>query len=222
MANQLDELNGPVFEEGRDVNVINKRIPIKTGKGSVVFEIILWLLLVIPGLVFLLLKIKAKNRLAQIEQRIQHNASQIDNFLEQRVAIMQNMVSIVEKSVDLDRDVMTQVAAYRSGMNLNDENRSQNASQIDALVGRINVQIERYPELKAHDALREAMQQNMYLQKEITAAREIYNDTVFEWNKTINQWPTYMIVASRNGYTTRIPFATSREMKQKAVSNFFE
>ncbi|MBZ4218324.1 LemA family protein [Mycoplasma tauri] len=222
MANQLDELNGPVFEEGRDVNVINKRIPIKTGKGSVVFEIILWLLLVIPGLIFLLLKIKAKNRLAQIEQRIQHNASQIDNFLEQRVAIMQNMVSIVEKSVDLDRDVMTQVAAYRSGMNLNDENRSQNASQIDALVGRINVQIERYPELKAHDALREAMQQNMYLQKEITAAREIYNDTVFEWNKTINQWPTYMIVASRNGYTTRIPFATSREMKQKAVSNFFE
>ncbi|MBZ4204005.1 LemA family protein [Mycoplasma tauri] len=222
MANQLDELNGPVFEEGRGVNVINKRIPIKTGKGSVVFEIILWLLLVIPGLVFLLLKIKAKNRLAQIEQRIQHNASQIDNFLEQRVAIMQNMVSIVEKSVDLDRDVMTQVAAYRSGMNLNDENRSQNASQIDALVGRINVQIERYPELKAHDALREAMQQNMYLQKEITAAREIYNDTVFEWNRTINQWPTYMIVASKNGYTTRIPFATSREMKQKAVSNFFE
>ncbi|MBZ4203453.1 LemA family protein [Mycoplasma tauri] len=222
MANQLDELNGPVFEEGRDVNVINKRIPIKTGKGSVVFEIILWLLLVIPGLVFLLLKIKAKNRLAQIEQRIQHNASQIDNFLEQRVVIMQNMVSIVEKSVDLDKDVMTQVAAYRSGMNLNDENRSQNASQIDALVGRINVQIERYPELKAHGALREAMQQNMYLQKEITAAREIYNDTVFEWNRTINQWPTYMIVASKNGYTTRIPFATSREMKQKAVSNFFE
>ncbi|MBZ4195342.1 LemA family protein [Mycoplasma sp. 1331] len=222
MANQLDELNGLVFEEGRDVNVINKRIPIKTGKGSVVFEIILWLLLVIPGLVFLLLKIKAKNRLAQIEQRIQHNASQIDNFLEQRVVIMQNMVSIVEKSVDLDKDVMTQVAAYRSGMNLNDENRSQNASQIDALVGRINVQIERYPELKAHGALREAMQQNMYLQKEITAAREIYNDTVFEWNRTINQWPTYMIVASKNGYTTRIPFATSREMKQKAVSNFFE
>ncbi|AIA29684.1 LemA family protein [Mycoplasmopsis californica HAZ160_1] len=222
MANQLDEMNGPVMENGRDINVINQRIPVKTGVGSVIFEVILWLLFIIPGVIFLFKKIKAKNYLAQVEQRIQHNASQIDNYLEQRVQIMQNMVSIVQKSVDLDTEVMTKVAALRSGLNLNDENRSTSAANIDAVVGGINVQLERYPELQSHGALREALQQNAYLQREITAAREIYNDTVFEWNRAINEWPTKMIVASKNGYTTRIPFATSIEVKEKARSNFFE
>ena len=63
-----------------------------------------------------------------------------------------------------------------------------------------------------------AMQQNMYLQREITAARELYNDTVNEWNKDIFAWPTKKIVAAKNGYTTRIPFVASKEIKEKALS----
>ena len=34
MANALDEMNGPVREEGREINVIAKQIPVKVGKGS--------------------------------------------------------------------------------------------------------------------------------------------------------------------------------------------
>jgi LemA protein len=65
------------------------------------------------------------------------------------------------------------------------------------------------------------MQQNSYLQKEITAAREVYNDTVLKWNSDIFAWPTKMIVAAKAGYTTRIPFTASRETKDKARSTFF-
>lgn len=38
MANELDEMNPVVNEAGRDVNVIEKQLPVKTGVGSVVFE----------------------------------------------------------------------------------------------------------------------------------------------------------------------------------------
>ncbi len=31
--------------------------------------------------------------------------------------------------------------------------------------------------------IRDAMQQNLYLQREITAAREVYNDNVVIWNR---------------------------------------
>lgn len=65
------------------------------------------------------------------------------------------------------------------------------------------------------------MQQNSYLQKEITAARALYNDTVNQWNTDIYAWPTKMIVASRAGYTTRIPFTASAEVKAKAREVFF-
>jgi LemA protein len=44
MPNELDEINGPVNVVGRDINVIEKEIPVRIGAGSVIFEICLWLL----------------------------------------------------------------------------------------------------------------------------------------------------------------------------------
>ena len=65
------------------------------------------------------------------------------------------------------------------------------------------------------------MQQNSYLQKEITAARSLYNDTVAQWNASLYEWPTKQIVAARAGYTTRIPFTASAAVKEQARQNFF-
>lgn len=222
MANQLDEMNDPILEQGRQVNVINKQIPITVGKGSLVFEILLWVLGIIPGIIFTFIKIKAKNHLAQLEQKVQHNASQIDNYLDQRAVVMQNLASLLSKSIELDKDVMKTVAAYRSGINVNDENRSDVASQLDTTIRGLHLQIENYPDLRAHESIKQALQQNLYLQKEITAARDIYNDTVFQWNRSINEWPAKMIVAAKMHYTTRIPFAASAETKKLASQDFFK
>lgn len=221
MGNELDEMTGPVNQQGRDVNVIEKQIPVKTGFGSILFEILLWVLAIIPGLIFLFMKINAQKYFRQLQQRIQHNASQIDNYLEQRVQILQNVVGIVEKSIDLDKDVMKSVAAFRGGVHPNEENRNEFAGQLDTAMRSINVAFEAYPDLKAHRSLADAMQQNSYLQKEITAAREVYNDTVLKWNQDIFAWPTKMIVAAKAGYTTRIPFTASKEVKDQARAKFF-
>lgn len=222
MANELDELNGPVNGQGRDVNVIEKQIPVKTGVGSVIFEVLLWILGIIPGIVFLFMKIKAGNYLSQLQQKIQHDASQIDNYLEQRVVILQNCARLLDKAIDLDKTTMTQIAAYRSGgAPADDGARNQMAQQLDAVGRSINVAFESYPDLKAHAEIADAMQQNSYLQKEITAARELYNDTVNVWNRDIFAWPTKMIVASKRGYTTRIPFTASQEVKEQARGVFF-
>ncbi len=221
MANELDEMTGPVNAEGRDINVINKQIPVTIGAGSVFFEVMLWVCGIIPGLVFLFMKIGAKNRLQQLQQKIQGAASQIDNYLEQRVMILQNVVPLVEKAVNLDKDVMVSVAALRSGAPRSDEERNQVSASLDQTIGRIFPQVEAYPELKAHAAIADAMRQNNYLQREITAARELYNDTVTLWNTSIFSWPTMQIVAARAGYTTRIPFTTTAQIKEQARQVFF-
>lgn len=221
MANELDEMTGPVNQEGRDINVIEKQIPVKVGTGSLVFEIMLWVLGIIPGVIFLFMKINAKSYLRQLQQKIQHNASQIDNYLEQRVQILQNVVGIVEKSIELDKDVMKSVAQFRGGVNPNETNRNEVASNLDAAMTNIRVAFEAYPDLKSQRSLADAMQQNSYLQREITAAREVYNDTVLKWNQDIFAWPTKMIVAAKEGYSTRIPFTASKEVKDQARAKFF-
>lgn len=221
MANELDEMNPVVNQDGRDINVIEKQLPVETGFGSVVFEIFLWICGIIPGIIFSIMKVKAKNYFQQLQQKIQANASTIDNYLEQRVQILQNMVPLVEKSIDLDKDVMKTIAAYRSGIKPN-ANMNTVAKDIDTAFSRLFPQVESYPELQAHAAIQEAMQQNAYLQKEITAARSLYNDSVYQWNRDIFDWPTKMIVAAKEGYTTRIPFTVSAEVKEKARQVFFQ
>lgn len=220
MANELDEMTGPVNAEGRDVNVIERQIPVKVGIGSLIFEIALWVCGVIPGIIFLVMKIKAKNYFQQLQQKIQADASTIDNYLEQRVQILQNVVPLLSKAIDLDKDVMKTVAAYRGGVNP-ERSRNDVARDLDMSFAKLFPQVEAYPELKAHAAIADAMQQNSYLQKEITAARSLYNDTVNQWNSDIFDWPTKMIVAAREGYTTRIPFTASAETKARAREVFF-
>ena len=250
MANLLDEVTGPVNDNGRDVHVIDRQLPVTVGFGSTLFEIALWvtipvlvllyvlimgatlenpvlvgvvgcLLGILPGVIFIFMKISARNYFQQLEQRIQAEASNIDNYLEQRVQILQNVVGLVDRAVDFDKDVMKAVAALRGGGSINSENRSEVSQQIDTAYARLFPQVEAYPELKAHNVIADAMQQNSYLQREITAARTIYNSRVTQWNTDIFAWPTKMIVAARQGYTTRIPFTASAATREMARSKFF-
>lgn len=222
MANQLDELNPEVRTEGLETNVIAKKIPAEIGFGSIVFEIILWVIGIIPGLIFLFMKISAQKHFDQLQQKIQRNASQIDNYLEQRVIVLQNCAKLLDKAIDLDKSTFENIAKYRSG-NMEDADNARNeiGGQIESISRDINFAVENYPDLQAHREIADAMQQNMYLQREITAARELYNDTINEWNRDIFAWPTKKIVAARNGYTTRIPFIASKEIKEQAKSVFF-
>ena len=225
MANPLDEMNDPVLEGGRDVNVIAKQVPVKVGVGSTIFEVLLWVLLIIPGVVFLFKKIKAGTYLRQLDQKINSYASTVDNYLEQRVVILSNLAQLVNKAVELDKDVYVSIAEARAGRpvtsGLTDEQRVNMDTQANTLNTRLNLAIENYPELKAHKDIQDAIQQNAYLQKEITAAREAYNDAVNTWNTQVQIWPTNMIVAARAGYTTRVPFSTTKEIKEKARDVFF-
>lgn len=249
MANLLDEVTGPINDNGRDIYVINRQLPVEVGFGSTLFEIALWVTIpvlvilyvvimgttientilisvvgclagMLPGVIFIFMKISARNYFQQLEQRIQAEASNIDNYLEQRVQILQNVAGLVEKAINLDKDVMKTVAALRGGT-INAENRGDINHQVNTAFARLFPQVEAYPELKAQNAIADALQQNSYLQREITAARTVYNSRVTQWNTDIFSWPTKMIVAARQGYTTRIPFIASAETREMARSKFF-
>ncbi len=217
MANELDEMTGPVNEAGRDVNVIEKQIPVKVGVGSTIFQIVLCIF-ILPIPFVLLARVNAGKKLSQLQQKIQQAASQVDNYMEQRVIILQNAAKLVEKGIDLDKSTFTEIARLRAG---GSENFTEQNKAIEEVSKKINVAFENYPDLKAHEQLADAMQQNSYTQREITAAREHYNDVVAEWNKAIFEWPFKQIIAAKRGYTTRIPFSISKETKEQARGTFF-
>ena len=95
---------------------------------------------------------------------------------------------LVEKAVDLDKETFAKIAEARSGKIVtkgSDEQRNEAGTQIENFNARLNLAIEAYPTLQSHSEIKDAIQQNSYLQKEITAAREVYNTTVNTWNSKI-------------------------------------
>ena len=249
MGNPLDEVTGPVNQEGREVRVIEKQLPVEIGPGSTLFElavyvsgfavaaviqfvakprqwenwhyIILWVAAFLPAVIYSIMKINAKNYFMQLLQRIQASASTIGNYQEQRFEILKNVAGLVKQSIELDKDVMTAVAAYRGGGTPDGGSLNENAQVLERGFGRLFPQIEAYPELKAHAQIAEAMRQNSYLQREITAARDLYNQVVLIWNTEIYNWPVKQIVAARQHFTTKIPFSVSNAVIEGSKSTFF-
>ena len=238
MANQLDEMNAEIMEEGREVHVIAKVIPVKAGGTEKMIPYVIMaigVIVILAGFlnenyimagVGVLVAVFPWWRLQQIssefnmmEQRIQTAASEIDNFMEQRVRILMNVSKLVEKSIDVDKNVFSDIAKYRSG-NFSEESRNEANAQINRASHAINVALENYPELQSQATIRDAMQQNSYLQREITAARSFYNDAVNTWNREIFSFPFKKIVAAKEGRTTRIPFIADKEVKEKAKGVF--
>ncbi len=242
MANPLDRRNGPVANQGRRVRVIDSEIAVTVGVESVIFEVIVcicgfipatlisfvakpdwepvgyiiaWCCGVLPALIYWFMKINAKNRLQTLNQEIQAKASTVENYMKNRLEVMKNLASLVQKATNLDTDVMQNVAKYRSG------NFTENEKIIRNGFNALMPHIEAYPELKSHAAIQDAMRQNNYLQREITAARDLYNQKVLDWNSVIFDWPLYQIVAARQGYTTIVPYTISDEEITASESNFF-
>ena len=220
---QLDETDmSKVNTTGRDVHVIDQKQKVVLNGTDKFVNIGVWFLFIIGGVVYTFRKQHARSYFMQLEQKIQHDASTIDNYMEQRVVILQNTAKLVEKAIDLDKTTFTAVAQARAGVSSDpDVARNQLQQNLDKAEKSIDVVLERYPDLKAHQEIADAMQQNSYLQQEITAAREQYNDSVQKWNTEIFSLWAKKYVAAKEGYTTRIPFTASLAMKQESEGVFF-
>ena len=246
MGNPLGNTNGPRSEMGRDVQVSEHEIPVTIGFFSILFEIfvwaigfvvagiithdfgdqihksilvLIWLAAFLPGVFYTIAKVKAKNYFLKLSQVLQARASDIENLHEQRYIVLKNLSDLLSKSITLDKDVMTAVAAYRGGANPGDLN--QNAEVLNRGFASLVPHLEAYPELKAQFQIAEAMRQNDQLQREITAARNLYNQKVQLWNTEIFSWPVKQIVAARNHYTTMIPYIASASTVEGSRGNFF-
>ena len=238
MANNLDEMNSEILNEGHDIHVIAKQLAVKVGLLDymvifiipifailtiiigIIFKDVLGILIGVALLYFIITKYKNTNAyFDQLEQKVQHHASQLDNYLENRVVILENAARLLDKAISLDKELLSNIAKYRSGLSTNDRNEIN--SNLDNMSKEISLVFENYPDIKSHSEIRDVLQQNAYLQKEITAARELYNDVVFTWNRDIFGWPFKRFVAAKRGATTRIPFIATKEIKDKAKSVFF-
>lgn len=205
---------GNVLSNNGATLVNKERVGATITKGEKAMSIIRWFLLVIPGLVFVSQKKKAKKYFGQLSQKINAAASEIENYMEQRVIILENLSALIDKEMKFEKATLSNFNYQNGDLNL----MNRKLEEADSILRDM---LKQNPELRSTKAIEKAIKDNDYTQREITACRSLYNDAVRQWNEAIFGTVAERTIAVENHYQTRIPFTTSREIREKARSILF-
>lgn len=152
--------------------------------------------LVVIALV-LLYGIHLYNRLVRARQMVQEGWSGIDVQLKKRANLIPNLVNAVKGYMLHERRLLEKVTELRSQALAMEKatpaERSRIEQQISSLLGRINVAMENYPELKANENVMVLQQELSRIEHDIQMARRYYNGTVRDNNILVESFPSNLV-----------------------------
>lgn len=113
--------------------------------------------------------------------------SNIDIFLTRRYNIITNMQEVVKGYAKHEKDVLKTITKLRNDMTLEEKNRVNN--EINKTIDKINVVVEKYPNLKANENYLKLQESIVDCEDNLAAARRVYNSNVNDYNVYIAKFP---------------------------------
>ncbi|OBY91087.1 LemA family protein [Pseudomonas sp. AU11447] len=164
-------------------------------------------LAIIAGVIFLLISVF--NRLVALRNRYQNAFAQIEVQLKRRYDLIPNLVETAKAYLKHERETLEAVIAARNaavaGLKAASEQpgdagrMAQLAAAENALggaMGRLNVTLEAYPDLKASQNLQQVSEELSSTENKVAFARQAYNDSVMEYNTYRQSFPANVLAAT--------------------------
>lgn len=177
-------------------------------KKTIVIPLVLLALLILYFIV-------TYNSIIKKEEKVKQDWSEMQNNYQRRLDLIPNLVSVVRGVSEFERSVLQKVAEARSRASeslaekeVSVENYQQQKQVQDSLAANVNrliVLIEAYPELQATKAYLNLQQQLAGTERRIVVARKDFNESIFNYNKTVKGFPTNL-VAGIAGFKPREGF----------------
>ncbi len=160
---------------------------------------------IIIGLVIYL--ISAFNRLVTLKNRFENAFAQIDVQLKRRYDLIPNLVETAKAYMKHESETLEAVIAARNGAisSLKNadttsasgmKNLGQAEGAVTAAMGRLNVVMEQYPDLKADGTMMQLNEELSTTENKVSFARQSYNDAVTDYNTFKQSFPQNMIAAN--------------------------
>ena len=148
---------------------------------------------VIIGIIVILavVAIGYKNKFVVLDNRVKNSWSQIDVQMQNRFSLVTNLVETVKGYAKHEKETFEGIAnaktRYMSATTPEEKMEANN--QLSGFLGRLFAISEAYPELKANTGFENLQAQLVEVENKIRFARQFYNDTVTEYNQTIQMFP---------------------------------
>ena len=144
------------------------------------------------------------NGLVQLDEEVTGQWSQIQVQLKRRADLIPNLVNTVKGFAEQEKDVLLGVTKARSGLQeaTTPEEAAKANDQLTSALGKLNVVVERYPELKSDQNFIRLQDELAGTENRIAVSRKDYNDSVKVFNQKVRRFPTNL-VAGILGFSQR-------------------
>ena len=173
--------------------------------------------IIVGGVILLLIivciawAVSTFNKLVGLRNRVKNALAQIDVQLKKRFDLIPNLVETVKGYTKVEEGIFTKFAeargSYTKASQAGDvEGMAKATESLGSVVSRLLVVSEQYPELKSDKHYTQLMADLKDLERQISYARQFYNDTVQMYNNKVEMFPSSIIA----------------NMKKFEVAKFFE
>jgi LemA protein len=157
--------------------------------GPIVFLIII--------VVVVLWVISAYNGLVALKNQTVNAWKQIDVQLKRRHDLIPNLVNTVKGSMDFEKETLQAVIDARSKAMASGGGGVKETAAAEGLLtgalGKLFVVMERYPDLKSSQNVRDLQEELSSTENKIAFARQLYNDVATGYNTKQQQFPTNLV-----------------------------
>lgn len=146
---------------------------------------------IIIGVAILVLFVLVYNAMLKKNNKVKTAFSSMDVMLKKRYDVMPNLVSMVQKYMAHESDVLTTLTELRTkAQETQDINESIELNrQIDDAIKKLNVSVEGYPDLKSNQNFLQMQQTLNDIEDQIASARRTYNAHCESYNTFIGMIP---------------------------------
>jgi LemA protein len=156
---------------------------------------ILFLVVVVAVLLWV---VGAYNGLVALKNQTVNAWKQIDVQLKRRHDLIPNLVNTVKGSMNFEKDTLDAVVSARSramqsGTSGGVKETAAAETALTGALGKLFVVMERYPDLKSSQNVRDLQEELSSTENKIAFARQFYNDTATNYNTRQQQFPTNLV-----------------------------
>jgi len=171
------------------------------------------------------------NEVIDRDEEVKSTWAEVQNQYKRRSDLVPNLVNVVKANANFEKETLQSVVEARSKATSIQVDSSvvddpaklkqfeQAQQQLSGALSRLMVVVEKYPELKASEGYRDLQSQIEGTENRITVARKRYIDSVAEYNKTVQRFPS-SIGASLRGKSVRPTFEAAPEMEKPPEVKF--
>lgn len=174
----------------------------------------------------LIVMVIINNSLVSRKNQVENAFASIDVYLKKRSDLIPQLVDTVKGYMKYEKEVLSEITRLRvaaQDVHLGSNERVGIENDITAILGKVSIAVENYPDLKASENFLMLQRSMNEVEEQLSASRRAFNASVTDYNNGVETIPSN-IIAGMKGFKTKnvftIPSDQRPSMEERPDASF--